>query len=107
MIGDILEALDLRVLGEEREERVEHDKDESEGTLHIDVGEVAHRQGDRIAASFGVQLPKHRFGGIDAVNLDTSCRERQRDSSSTDSELEDRGGPSEFGQCLDGRQGIT
>ena len=41
-----------------------------------DVGEIAHRHGDRVAARLLAELRDHRLGGVDAVHLDAPLGER-------------------------------
>ena len=76
--GDVGEAAHLRLLRVELEERVEHDEHERELAVDRDVGHVADRDGDRVAARLGAQLLDHRGRRVDAVHLDAARRERER-----------------------------
>ena len=101
--GDVLEAADLIVLGQQVEERVEHDIDQAVGARHSDIGEVADRDVDLIASRLRPKLRDHRLREVDAVDADAGRRERQRDPAGADRELE-RGAPSaSVGKERDGR----
>ncbi len=83
MSRDVAETSQLLLLGQQREEGVEHNEDQRERSLDRDVDEVPHRDTYRFSPSPGAQLGDHRLRGVDAVNFDASRREWERDSSST------------------------
>ena len=68
--GDVLEAAHLVVLGEQVEQRVEDDVDQPVVPATGDVGEVADRDRDRVAARLVAQPGDHRRRQVDAVDAD-------------------------------------
>ena len=103
MRGRVREAAQLVLLGEQREERVEGDEDERVDALDGDVGEVAHRHRDRVAAGLLAELRDHRLGGVDAVHLEAALGEREREPAGADRELEHGAVAGELGEHLDAR----
>jgi len=99
VIGDVLEATLLRFDIEEREERVERDEHKGERSVHVDVGEVADRDRNVVAAGFGPELVDHRLRRVDAVHLQPPVCERKGQSARTDAELEHRSGAGEAGEA--------
>ncbi len=71
---DVAEAPHLICLREKLEERVEDDEDQRELVLDRDVGHVADRHVDAVAAGFRVHLRDHRGRRVDAVHLDAERR---------------------------------
>lgn len=105
MRSDVAEASHLFVLGEQREERVEDDEDQTEVALNRHVGQIAHVDGDGIAARLRAKLVDDRLRDVDAVDLHPPLGERQRDTTGTDAELEGvsvAGEIGEEGESLDG-----
>ena len=60
MRGDVAEAMQLRFLRVELEERVEHHEHEREITLDRHVGHLADRDGNGVATRFGPHALDHR-----------------------------------------------
>ena len=75
-------------LRRKHEERVEDDEHERELAVDRNVGHVTDDDGDVGAAGLGAQLRDHRRRRIDAVHLDATRRERNRDPAGSDPELE-------------------
>ena len=106
VLGDVREAPQLVVLGEQPEQRVEGDEDEREPALDPDVGEVAHRHGDAGAAGLLAQLSHHRLRGIDAVDIQTAGCQGQGEPAGADRELEHGAVAGERGDALDRGLGV-
>jgi hypothetical protein len=84
----VLERANLVVLGEQVEERVVDDEDHPVGPVDRNVGEVAHRHGDVLAARL-VSEPRHHGGGtVDAVHPHSTFSQGQADATGPDRELE-------------------
>ena len=98
-----LEAPQLVVLAEEREEGVEDHVDEPAGRLPGDVREVADGHVDPGPAGLGPQLRHHRVGGVDPEHGDAACSQREGEAAGADAELEGRAAAGELGQQVDRR----
>src|SRR5262245_47787198 len=101
--GDVLEAAHLVPLRLQGEERVEDDVDEPKVAVDGNVREVADFDGDLLAAGLRAKTRNHRFRGVDSVNGDASCGERQRDPPGADREFECGAGAGELGEEVDRR----
>src|SRR5947207_3622765 len=86
--SNVAKASDLCVLRCQHEEGVEHDEDERERAVDRNVGHIADRDRDALAAGLLAHLLDDRRRGIDAVNLDATRSERERDSARANTELE-------------------
>ena len=98
VLGDCLEALDLRVLRHEDEEGVEGDEDELESALGRYAGEIPDGDRNAFASGFGPQPGRHCLRGVDAMDVDSPCGKRQGHPSCTDSELERSPPPCQHGE---------
>ncbi len=91
MVGDILEALDLALLAEQPEHRVEDEVDEGEGPVDVHVVHVADRDTERRPTRLGAELGHHFLGDVDSRDLDTLGRQRQSDTPRADCQFKSSG----------------
>jgi hypothetical protein len=98
MRGHAVEAAELFVLGEEREEGVEHGVDQREAPAQLEGGEVAHVDGDVGAAGLGPEFSQHCVRGVDSRDRDPLLPQWKCDSSRADSQLQ---GVATLGQALE------
>jgi hypothetical protein len=103
MRGGVLEARDLRVLGHEVRDRVEHQVDERELAVDAGAREVAERDLDVLGARLGAQPGEHRLGVVDAGDAHAALGKRQRDPAGADPELQRSAVPGEVGEHLHDR----
>jgi hypothetical protein len=92
VLGRVLEAEDLGVLGEEVVEGVEHEVDEPVAAGQRHRRHVAARDGYCFRAGLGSQPVDHRRGLLDPVDGESRRGQRKGDAARADRELE--GGPS-------------
>lgn len=104
--GHAGEAPHLVLLGEQREERVEHHEDEAVGALDVHVGEVTDADRDAVASWLGPQLGHHGLGRVDAVHLETPLEEGEGNAPGADPELEHRPRSRQVRQQLDGSRSV-
>src|SRR3954454_13865719 len=86
--GDVLEARHLRVLGGQVVDRVEDEVGERERAPGARRREVTDHDRKVGASRLRAQARDHGAREIDAVDLHTALRERQRDPPGADPELE-------------------
>ena len=84
----VLEAGDLLVLRRQVHDRVGDEIGDRERGFDRRRGEVADRHADPLRAGLRTQSRHHRLGQIDPVHRYAALRERQRDPSRADAELE-------------------
>ena len=77
MTGNILKAVNLGILGQQAEERVEHDINHRVFTHHIHRAEIAYGYGNALAIGFGAQPVDHGLGGVDAMHFHAHTQQRQ------------------------------
>ena len=102
MRGHVLETAHLFVLGWEREEGVVGHEDQGELALDRHIGEVAHRDGDRLSSGLGAQAGDHGRREIDPVQVDPPGRQGEREQPRADAQLQDPAGPGQLRQEIDG-----
>src|SRR5919201_2011281 len=103
MRGDVLKARDLLVLRRQVHDRVEDEVNERERVVHSRRREVADRHPDLLRARLFAQPRDHRLREVDAVNAHATLRERERDASGADPELERGSVTRELREELHGR----
>jgi hypothetical protein len=84
MCSNVAKASHLFFLRRECKERVEDDIDELKLPGDRNVSKVSLGDGDSIATGFLTQPRDHRVCGIDSVDFNILCRQRQCDSASAD-----------------------
>jgi hypothetical protein len=90
MRGDVLETTDLIVLRQQVEQRVEHEIHERILAGHPDIGEVADRHRELVAARLRPQSVDHRLRQVDTVDAHAACCQRQGNPTGTDRQLQRR-----------------
>jgi hypothetical protein len=101
---DVLKAANLRILGQQVEERVEDHEDQPVRAGDRDVGEVADRHGDPVAAGFGPQSRDHRRRQLDAVDVHALGGQRERDAAGADRQFQS---PTVAGPARQERDGVV
>ena len=101
VLGHVVEAADLVVLGEQVEEGVEHDVDQPVATGDGDRGEVTDGDIELVAAGLGPEAVDHRRRQVDAVDPYAGGGQGQADPPGANGQFEDRSVPGEVGEERD------
>ena len=107
VVGQVLrhvaEAAHLRLLVGKVVERVEHDVGQAVAPARRDLGHVAQRDTDAVAARLLAEACRHRLRELDAVDLDALGGQRQCDPAGADRKLQRRPAPRLLGEERDCR----